>query len=306
MYPSLRVRELCEINDEAKKKEFLVDFYEFMKRRGTPITRLPVMAKQKLDLYKLFTLVCQKGGVLDVIQKRLWHDVVKELKIPTTATCAAYTLRNQYIKILYPYECEKRNFSRPEELEAVMNKQIGGNMTQQSSCFDQTLTQSEFQGFEKSPLSSIFGLPLQNISSFLGVFDPQQSPLASLIAQKSMLMRKMMEEQTKEQEMEPEKTSAIDSTPKRITIKREREDDEDLIGNKKKFILTPPNSNCSEPEEVDKEEEEEAHEKPKDKTPEVSIFGGMKFDLQRDENGQLRIKLDINGVKYEGALNVVS
>ena len=33
---------------------------------GTPITRVPIMAKQPLDLYKLYQHVVAKGGLLEV------------------------------------------------------------------------------------------------------------------------------------------------------------------------------------------------------------------------------------------------
>ena len=33
---------------------------------GTPITRIPIMAKQPLDLYKLYQHVVAKGGLLEV------------------------------------------------------------------------------------------------------------------------------------------------------------------------------------------------------------------------------------------------
>ena len=35
---------------------------------GTPITRIPIMAKQPLDLYKLFKLVVERGGLVEVRQ----------------------------------------------------------------------------------------------------------------------------------------------------------------------------------------------------------------------------------------------
>lgn len=33
---------------------------------GTPITRIPIMAKQPLDLYRLFKLVVERGGLVEV------------------------------------------------------------------------------------------------------------------------------------------------------------------------------------------------------------------------------------------------
>ena len=33
---------------------------------GTPVNRVPIMAKQTLDLFKLFKLVVEKGGLVEV------------------------------------------------------------------------------------------------------------------------------------------------------------------------------------------------------------------------------------------------
>ena len=39
------------------------------------------MKKKKLDLYKLFTLVVQKGGAALVTDRRLWAAIVSELGV---------------------------------------------------------------------------------------------------------------------------------------------------------------------------------------------------------------------------------
>ena len=40
------------------------------------------MRKEKVDLYKLFTLVVQKGGAAQVTDRRLWAAVVSDLGFP--------------------------------------------------------------------------------------------------------------------------------------------------------------------------------------------------------------------------------
>ena len=47
------------------------------------ILRIPIMKKKKLDLYKVFTLVVQKGGATKVTTRRLWLTTVSELGFPT-------------------------------------------------------------------------------------------------------------------------------------------------------------------------------------------------------------------------------
>ena len=62
---------------------------------GTPVNRIPIMAKQVLDLYELYRLVVSKGGLVEVINKKLWREITKGLNLPSSITSAAFTLRTQ-------------------------------------------------------------------------------------------------------------------------------------------------------------------------------------------------------------------
>lgn len=62
---------------------------------GTPVNRIPIMAKQVLDLFMLYVLVTEKGGLVEVINKKLWREITKGLNLPTSITSAAFTLRTQ-------------------------------------------------------------------------------------------------------------------------------------------------------------------------------------------------------------------
>lgn len=62
---------------------------------GTPISRLPIMAKSVLDLYELYKLVVARGGLVEVINKKLWQEIIKGLRLPASITSAAFTLRTQ-------------------------------------------------------------------------------------------------------------------------------------------------------------------------------------------------------------------
>ncbi|KAL7980395.1 hypothetical protein Chor_014724 [Crotalus horridus] len=90
-------------------------------RSGTPINRIPIMAKQILDLYMLYKLVTEKGGLVEIINKKIWREITKGLNLPTSITSAAFTLRTQYMKYLYAYECEKKSLSSPAELQAAID-----------------------------------------------------------------------------------------------------------------------------------------------------------------------------------------
>ncbi|XP_072815327.1 AT-rich interactive domain-containing protein 3C isoform X3 [Vicugna pacos] len=114
-------KQLYELDADPKRKEFLDDLFSFMQKRGTPVNRVPIMAKQVLDLYALFRLVTAKGGLVEVINRKVWREVTRGLSLPTTITSAAFTLRTQYMKYLYPYECETQALSSPGELQAAID-----------------------------------------------------------------------------------------------------------------------------------------------------------------------------------------
>ncbi|XP_003247900.3 protein giant [Acyrthosiphon pisum] len=81
------------------------------------------MAKRVLDLYTLYKLVVQRGGIVAVITKKLWQEIIRGLGLPPSITSAAFTLRTQYVKYLYAYESRMNQFSTLDEL----NMAIAGN-----------------------------------------------------------------------------------------------------------------------------------------------------------------------------------
>lgn len=114
-------KQLYNLSPDADRKEYLDKLFNFMQSKGTPITRVPIMAKQPLDLYKLFKLVVERGGLVEVIKKKAWRNVAKELNLPASITSAAFTMRSQYVKYLYPYECETVKLSEPQELQMAID-----------------------------------------------------------------------------------------------------------------------------------------------------------------------------------------
>ena len=63
------------------------------------MNRIPIMAKQVLDLYRLYKLVTEKGGLVEVINKKIWREITRGLNLPTSITSAAFTLRTQYVDV---------------------------------------------------------------------------------------------------------------------------------------------------------------------------------------------------------------
>lgn len=128
-------KQLYELSDDPKRKEFLDDLFQFMADRNQPVNRIPIMAKHVLDLYELYNLVVARGGLVEVINKKIWREITKGLDLPQSITSAAFTLRTQYMKYLYPYECAKNNFSQQDELQQAIdgNRREGRRSGQHSS-----------------------------------------------------------------------------------------------------------------------------------------------------------------------------
>ncbi|XP_032941880.1 AT-rich interactive domain-containing protein 3C [Catharus ustulatus] len=151
-------KQLYELDEDPKRKEFLDDLFGFMQKRGTPVNRIPIMAKQVLDLYTLYQLVTDKGGLVEVINKKIWREITKGLNLPTSITSAAFTLRTQYMKYLYPYECEKRALSSPGELQAAIdsNRREGRRQTFGTALFNYSPASTPtLLGTPKMPLPAL-------------------------------------------------------------------------------------------------------------------------------------------------------
>ena len=80
------------------------NLYSFMDSIGQPIIKTPFLGYQELDLYHLYQIVTQKGGMDEVTRKQEWKSVYQELGIPTMSTSASYNTRTNYKKYLYLYE----------------------------------------------------------------------------------------------------------------------------------------------------------------------------------------------------------
>ncbi|KAK6460903.1 PLU-1-like protein-domain-containing protein [Scheffersomyces coipomensis] len=81
--------------------------FDSPKRKPIPpfLLKLPMVDKRPLDVYKLFRSVMIRGGFSEVINKKLWAQIGRELgykgKIMTSLSSS---LKSSYQRILYPFE----------------------------------------------------------------------------------------------------------------------------------------------------------------------------------------------------------
>lgn len=69
------------------------------------LSKVPTMDKRPLDLFELFRFVVIRGGYTEVINKKLWAQIGRELgyKGKTTGSLSTW-LKMSYARILYPFE----------------------------------------------------------------------------------------------------------------------------------------------------------------------------------------------------------
>ncbi|XP_055546212.1 trithorax group protein osa isoform X2 [Wyeomyia smithii] len=102
------LNKLYDMDDKPERRPWLDKLLAFMEERRTPITACPTISKTPLDLYKLYTLVQERGGFLEVCKvtkSKTWKDIAGLLGIGASSS-AAYTLRKHYTKNLLPFECK--------------------------------------------------------------------------------------------------------------------------------------------------------------------------------------------------------
>ncbi|VDN96685.1 unnamed protein product [Rodentolepis nana] len=95
---------LMEMGFEQERRQWLEHYFFFMESIEKPLTGLPQVVKQPLDLYRFYQAVRERGGVLEVIKTKRWKEISQLFNINASAS-AAYTLRKNYCKYLLDYEC---------------------------------------------------------------------------------------------------------------------------------------------------------------------------------------------------------
>lgn len=65
------------MDDDPSRRGWLDKLLSFMEERRTPITACPTISKQPLDLYKLYMLVKERGGFVEVCKVNLTKNLQK-------------------------------------------------------------------------------------------------------------------------------------------------------------------------------------------------------------------------------------
>lgn len=113
------------MDDNPDRKGWLDKLLGFMEEKRTPITACPTISKQPLDLFRLYFLVKERAGYIEVLivnvkkcdliligliyfqvtKSKTWKDIAGLLGIGASSS-AAYTLRKHYAKFVLGFECQ--------------------------------------------------------------------------------------------------------------------------------------------------------------------------------------------------------
>ncbi|XP_064425079.1 AT-rich interactive domain-containing protein 5A-like [Latimeria chalumnae] len=85
----------------STEEEFLQDVYKFMRKRETPIDRIPHLGFKQIDLYLMFQTVQSFGGYDEVTIKQLWKQVYNKLGGNPRSTSAATCTRRHYERSVF-------------------------------------------------------------------------------------------------------------------------------------------------------------------------------------------------------------
>uniref|UniRef100_T1GNP3 ARID domain-containing protein n=1 Tax=Megaselia scalaris TaxID=36166 RepID=T1GNP3_MEGSC len=255
----------CQQTDKNPARAYFMDeLAEFMEKRGTPLERVPIMAKKRLDLYKLYNLVCSKGGIVQVTKCKQWSEICRELGFPKSFTSASFTVRSNYIKFLYPYECAKHNFSKPTDLDALFdvlkekpvnrkklsyspklpqNSQVFSPLEILSSQCGVSFSNDAQKNNESSESETTPNLPLfENILSKLQEYNRNQGNQDSGESQETSSVPFSIWNLSNRLNLFENNMQEKDSSQEfmgQINLKREREDDDEIPPSKKSAIESP-------------------------------------------------------------------
>ncbi|XP_061545857.1 AT-rich interactive domain-containing protein 5B [Phycodurus eques] len=93
-------------SEESREDEqaFLVELYKYMKKRDTPIERIPFLGFKQINLWTMFQAAQKLGGYELITVRRQWKHVYDELGGNPSSTSAATCTRRHYERLLLPYE----------------------------------------------------------------------------------------------------------------------------------------------------------------------------------------------------------
>lgn len=115
------------MGDEPERVAFFEKYFPFQDGNGGALAQMPTISKSPVDLYRLYVVVKERGGFLEVTRLKAWKDCAQVCNLANSSS-AAYTLRKQYSKLLLPFECKfDRGGIDPKPLVDQVEAQTAAN-----------------------------------------------------------------------------------------------------------------------------------------------------------------------------------
>ncbi|XP_032225701.1 AT-rich interactive domain-containing protein 1B [Nematostella vectensis] len=92
---------LYQLDDNPDRRNFLDKYASFMESSGAPVTHVPVINNEPLDLFKFYRAVRESGGLQEIVKKKSWDSVIFNMGAPLQLS---NILRTQYARLLLSYE----------------------------------------------------------------------------------------------------------------------------------------------------------------------------------------------------------
>ena len=73
------LNRIADMGDEPERRKMLERLFAFMEERGTPIVAVPTISKMAVDLFRLYHIVKEYGGMVEVCVLLLLVSVKKSL-----------------------------------------------------------------------------------------------------------------------------------------------------------------------------------------------------------------------------------
>ncbi|GAB6025476.1 AT-rich interactive domain-containing protein 5B [Chamberlinius hualienensis] len=103
--------------EELVEQEFLERLFKFMRRRNTPIERIPHLGFKQINLYIFYTYVQKLGGYHTITAKKLWKQIYDELGGDPGSTSAATNTRRHYERLLLLFERHENSQNRSPKVK---------------------------------------------------------------------------------------------------------------------------------------------------------------------------------------------
>nr|XP_057918087.1 AT-rich interaction domain 6 [Doryrhamphus excisus] len=158
---------------DTSEEQFLKGLYLFMKKRDTPIERIPHLGFKQIDLYVMFKTVRSLGGYHQVTAQQLWKQVYNSLGGNPRSTSAATCTRRHYEKLLLPYECHLKgqlmSVIPPHAIERFRyhgyspeDSIVDGPRPAKRKLMSMPLHHQNHANLHPGPLQSLFPLPFRH------------------------------------------------------------------------------------------------------------------------------------------------